>query len=313
MNDETTRLLNETTGNTQKAAPAQQNTSAASAKGKKAQGKSFDAAMYAAGGAVAGAAVGAAVTATAAKNEDPILDVEKPEESPEATVETPAEEQVILANDEGVRYAHVEADNFNDAFAQARSQVGAGGVFEYEGRLYGTYTAAEWNDMSAQERADYQARVNEVAPSHSSLPTQNNDTPHYAGVAESHAAPMHVQEVAHNTEMISAEPVDNEIHVLGVQTVQTTDGEIMNIAVVECQGDHALLVDVDNSGTMDCLVHDDNRDGYIQPEELHDISEAGIHVNDLLETQATQAGGYYYAANDDMPDYINDADSIMSV
>lgn len=112
--------------------------------------------------------------------------------------------------------------------------------------------------------------------------------------------------------MIAAEPADNEIRVLGVEAVED-NGQIINVALVECEGDQALLVDVDNSGTIDILIHDDNGDGRIQESEIHDISDAGLEVADLIQAQAAAEGDVLFTSNDDMPDYVNDADSIMSV
>ena len=237
------------------------------------------------------------------------------------TPETPAPEQAILANDEGIRYAHVNADNFNEAFAQAREQVGPGGVFEYNGRIYATYYAEEWNDMSSQERADFQSKVYEVAPTHHADPSHSSMA-HNSSVESIHHEPEIVAEnvqnntadaVPANAEMIAAEPVDNKIRVLGVETVQNDYGQIMNVALVECEGDQALLVDVDNNGSIDVLIHDDYFDGQIQETEVHDISGSGLEVADLLQAQAAQEGDIYYASCDDMPDYINDADSFVEV
>lgn len=257
----------------------------------------------AAGGFVAGAGVGVATTANASSTSH-----EAPSDAQtEETIESPAPEQVILANDEGIRYAHVDATNFSDAFAQARQQVGPGGVFEYNGRLYGTYYADEWNKMSTQEKADYQNRVNEVAPSHNHTSSQSADN----NIAVHHETTPEV--IPANAEMISQDPIDNEIRVLGVETVQNDEGEIMNVALVECEGDQAMLVDVDNNGTFDVLLHDDNGDGQIQEAEVHNIEQANLDVADLLQAQASQAGDMLYASNDDMPDYINDADSMMNV
>lgn len=282
----------------------------------------------AAGGFVAGAAVGGATMAAAQQPDETIIseEVSKPEdaanngeaeaktEEAAVTAETTAEgtiqnetpsvtpnpEQVILANDEGVRYAHVTADNFNDAFAQARAQVGAGGVFEYNGKLYGTYYADEWNEMSSSERAAYQSRVSGVAPTH------------HANTH--HANPHHAPEVIPtNAEMIDVEPVDNEIRVIGVDSFQDSNGQIMNVALLEADGDRALLVDVNNDGVMDVVIHDDNGSGDIQPEEMHDISGAGIELTDLMLSQADYSSEGLYVANDDMPDYYNDADMTMNV
>lgn len=303
MDNEVTRLIDD--GSAQKAQP----TSAPQPQSKGVKSKKTNPIAAVASGFVAGAAAGAATTMAAAT---PNIEGEVPtevqgEEKSEETPEIPIPEQAILANDEGLRYAHVDAANFNEAFAQARQQVGAGGVFEYNGRIYGTYYAEEWDDMSAQEKVDFQSRVNEVAPTHHS----QSQATHVAEVTDNVEVTPEVIPV--NAEMISAEPVDNEIRVLGVEAVQNENGQIMNIALVECEGDQALLVDVDNNGTMDVLLHDDNRDGMLQESEVHDISSAGLEVADLLQAQAAQEGDVFYASNDDMPDYINDADSIMTV
>lgn len=322
MDNETTRLINEEiTEKKQTVAPQMEQTKSEEARPSK-KGRTMAAA---AGGFVAGVAVGAAATSVASNTDDNVeisVDIENQDETltEDAVAESPKEEipapeQAILANDEGIRYAHVEADNFNDAYAQARSQVGPGGVFEYNGKIYSTYTAEEWNEMSADERAEYQGKIFENAPA----PAHHHSPSHAAASADvaehHHSAPQEasVEPIPTNAEMIAAEPVDNEIRVLGVEAVQNQDGQIMNVALVECEGDQALLVDVDNNGSIDVLLHDDNHDGYLQESEVYDVSGARLEVADLLQAQAAQEGDVFYASNDDMPDYINDADSIMTV
>lgn len=271
------------------------------------------------GGFAVGAVAGVVASAAASTPNDEHTETEEPQQ--EATVapneetsnseqeveaeiyeEVPAPEQVILANDQGIRYAHVDANNFSDAFAQARAQVGAGGVFEYNGKLYSTYYADEWNNMSNQERADYQSRVNEIAPKHQVV---THD------VAEHHETAPEV--IPANAEMLDVEPVNEEVRVLGVEAVQNENGSVMNVAILESGGDHALLVDVDNDGVMDVLLHDDNQDGVLQESEIYDVSDAGIEVNDLMQSQAAYDGEYLNATDDGMPDYVNDADSLMSI
>ena len=304
MNNEETRLINDEPINTE--TPVNSAPEKKSSKGK--------AVAAAAGGFVVGAAAGTA-TGVMASNHDVEVNPEDIEKQEDKTPETPEPEDVILANNEGIRFAHVEADSFEDAFAQAREQVGPGGAFEYDGKIYGTYYADEWNNMSNQERADFQSRVNDVAPTHHSTVAHNVTPTH---VAETHEPIIEHQEtreteVAHNAELVSEEPVNNEVRVLGVEAVQNDDGSIMNVALLENGGDHALMVDVDNDGMIEVFVHDDNFDGQIQDNEVHDIADAGIHVNDLLAAQAAQEGDYLAASDDGMPDYINDADSVMEV
>lgn len=322
MNDETTRLINEDQAPV--GHPTVENVTTNSAQTSQKKDRNGKSVMSAAGGFVAGAAVGAGATAAASTKYDEAdlttevkekITAEEVVEDP--TPETPAPEQAILANDEGIRYAHVDAENFNDAYAQARVQVGPGGVFEYNGKIYSTYTAEEWNEMSAAERAEYQGKIfeNTPAPQHHSA-SHTSVATDIAGHQEQiniEATSGNNEAIPANAEMIAVEPVDNEIRVLGVEAVQNDYGQIMNVALVECEGDQALLVDVDNNGSIDVLIHDDNFDGQIQESEIHDISGAGLEVADLLQAQAAQEGDVYYAACDDMPDYINDADSIMTV
>ncbi len=318
MDNETTQLLNENIAPKEqvKEQPAA-NASTPHAPQKEAKKGRTTAA--AAGGFVAGAAVGVGATAAAHTQSQPletaeeIVDkAEEVAEKPEEVVVAPEPEQAILANDEGIRYAHVDADNFNDAFAQARDQVGPGGVFEYNGKIYATYVAEEWNEMSAQERADFQSKVFETAPSHHAPHSHSQATE--TVTAHNEAIPETNSETTpHNAEMIAAEPADNEIRVLGVEAVQNEQGQIMNVALVENNGDQALLIDVDNNGTIDVLLHDDNSDGILQESEVYDISDARLEVADLLQAQVAQQGDIYYASTDDMPDYINDADTFVEV
>lgn len=316
MTDESTRLINEepmknvganngATNSANGMANEPKSGNMKSAGGKVAAG--------AAGGFVAGAAVGVAGSAFAAGTETA-------PEAPvtEEQVETPSEQEAILANDEGVRYAHVEnAANFGEAFAQARAQVGPGGVFEYNGRVYATYTAEEWNNMSASERTDFQSSLGLPTPEHhapqyhpATTPVDTHDSNgHYASadVTETH------ETVAHDAQMLDVEPVDAEVQVIGVETVETADGP-MNMALISVEGEAALLVDITGDGVMDVLVHDDNENGTIEAGEVHDISLAGIQFNELEACVDTQNGDSYLASYDDgLPDYTNDADMSMTV
>lgn len=66
------------------------------------------------------------------------------------------EPEVVVddAVDAGVDFAEGVNDDmsFNEAFAAARAEVGAGGAFEWRGQIYGTYYADEWEAMSDSEK-----------------------------------------------------------------------------------------------------------------------------------------------------------------
>lgn len=60
-------------------------------------------------------------------------------------------------NEENVPMATCVDDGmtFSQAFSAARLEVGPGGVFEWHGKLYGTFTADEWAKMTAEQRHDF--------------------------------------------------------------------------------------------------------------------------------------------------------------
>lgn len=217
---------------------------------------------------------------------DTVASSNNQEPAPIDPAQSPAAAEVILATDEGVRVAQVDdSASFAQAFADARAQVGPGGVFEWRGKVYGTYYKEEWDNMSSTERAEYQSRID-----YDDVRQHDN----------------HTQASMHHT----SQPVvtnDDEIRVLGVETVQGPNGQPMTVAGLESDNDQALLVDIDNDGQFDVLLHDDNGDGQLQENEVYDISSANVEVADLEQATANQ-NGMQYASNDGMPDYMNDAD-----
>ena len=86
---------------------------------------------------------------------------EQPVEQP---VEQPAEDPIVyqigdikVTIDSDIKIASEVNDDmsFNEAFAAARAEVGAGGAFIWQDKVYGTYVTEEWEAMTAEERAAY--------------------------------------------------------------------------------------------------------------------------------------------------------------
>ena len=275
---------------------------------------------YAAGGFAAGLASGVAGSAIASNSVESNMAevVETPENTAEVTVEptattysqtsvvdesiyaTPDPEDVLLATDEGVRIAQVDDNaSFAEAFADARAQVGPGGAFEWRGHVYNTYYAEEWNNMSAEERAEYQAKIDyETIAGDATEPVNVTNNTHYADQPA----------IASDAEMVDNDDNTDDVKVLGVEAVEDEYGNQMTIAAIEVEGEQALLVDVDNDGTMDALIVDENYDNQIDPNnEIFDIEDCNIETNDLIQ-MSMQNNDVYYASNDNMPDYMNDAD-----
>ena len=275
-------------------------------------------AAYAAGGFAAGLASGVAGSAFASNSVESNMAevVETPENTTEATVEpaattysqtsvvdesiyaTPEPEDVLLATDEGVRIAQVDDNaSFSEAFADARAQVGPGGAFEWRGHVYNTYYAEEWNNMSAEERAEYQSKIDYATIAGDTNNNVVEETPY-----------VEQNSMASNTEMVDNDTESDSVKVLGVESVEDEYGNQMTIAAIEVEGEQVLLVDVDNDGTMDALIVDENYDNQIDPNnEIYDIQDCNIESQDLIQ-MSMQQNDVYYASNDGMPDYMNDAD-----
>lgn len=54
--------------------------------------------------------------------------------------------------------------SFSEAFEAAREDVGPGGIFVWQGKVYSTYYAEEWEAMTPTERAEFIAGVRNAVP-----------------------------------------------------------------------------------------------------------------------------------------------------
>lgn len=203
--------------------------------------------------------------------------------------------------------------SFGDAFAAARAEVGAGGVFLWHGQLYNTYTAEEWQSMSDAQR---DAFADDVQPYLGQQTAQvHHTTTHTTSHVETSHTDEHVQP-ATLTEDVAAEP---EVHFLGVET-REVNGQTINVGHMTVDQVNVALVDVDNDQVFDVRVVDANSNSQVdEGDDFADISTQGLHVSDFqmlsdLEQTETNDGQFEQACNvqedlaPDMPDYMNDAD-----
>jgi hypothetical protein len=227
---------------------------------------------------------------------------------------TPNHSEVLshpeLVDDEVPVATSVTSDmTFGQAFAAARAEVGPGGVFEWHGNLYGTYTAEEWNSMSASEQAEYgehfawnqiDHQQSDVAPQDAQLADNTTVT---AEVADDDIVVTHVDQpseaqqdgdlVATATEEPAAGSNDSEVVILGV-THDADSG--MNVGGMVVDGHEIVLVDVDGDMKFDVAVEDVNHNGQLDEQDLmQDISHDNITV-DMLQQNTTD----HYAANTGM-------------
>ncbi|WP_428658386.1 hypothetical protein [Runella sp.] len=76
-----------------------------------------------------------------------------PEPEPVATPVLPDEIKIAEVSDDS---------EFKDAFIEARDQVGPGGLFEYKGQWYSTYSIEEWNVMPKDMQTEFTNRIEPI-------------------------------------------------------------------------------------------------------------------------------------------------------
>lgn len=266
---------------------------------KNGNGVKMSAAVF--GGAVAGSAAtfgGQAVAASIPEGVSVTDESNSPDEIPATTENSTMAAPVAQVNDEM---------SFSQAFASARQQVGPGGVFSWHGKVYGTYYKEEWDSMSADEKAEYQASVDyDHVPNHEyhndvAQHTTQTDVSENNNIETQHNKPEadSPYETTHNT---SDDSADMDIHVISVEHDVNMNGQNVDVAVIEVDGHQGLLVDVDHDGIVEGAIVDFNDDGQVQEDEISpDLSESQIQMPQMSD------GDMYMAMNDDMPDYTNDA------
>lgn len=200
--------------------------------------------------------------------------------------------------------------SFGEAFAAARAELGAGGVFEWRGNLYGTYTADEWNELHPEEAAEAddvdvaQTVTPEPAGEEPAAPEQGEpaaeDEP--APAAEEPAVEVAEADGMPDEPVEPAEPAgagDDEVVILGVSNVEMEDGSEVVVGSMTVDGNEVVVIDVDNDGVFDGMIADTNGDGTIDASEVIDIQDSGLTVEQFAgmaeaesEPELADEGGY---------------------
>ena len=195
--------------------------------------------------------------------------------------------------------------SFGEAFNAARAEVGAGGVFEWHGYIYSTYTEDEWNGMSQTERDEYGSHFSwngSAANDEVQVTGTGSGSAHHADGSAHHAdGGAHIPESgAHNDNLAAADEPDytqgtghGEAEVVAVSNDDVDDGEVQILGVEHDANtgftyaqlnydDHdAVLVDINGDNTFDVLAVDANDDHHISDNEIMDISGHDITAQSL--------------------------------
>ena len=211
-----------------------------------------------------------------------------------------------LSASDAIKVAEVDdAMSFKEAFEAARSQVGAGGVFTWHGKVFNTYTAAEWQAMSNEERQLFAEQVKpevsaaEVDTKQLAQETSSEDVQ----VAEAPAVDDDVQisanqgyDVEHTTQQHNGAELqattwnslaqeDNDVRVIGFKDVEISGGRSVAMQELEINGQRVAIIDVDRDGNPDLAMTDLNHNRQMDEGEVIDL-----HTGEAITFDNNDAG-----------------------
>lgn len=155
--------------------------------------------------------------------------------------------------DNGLKVANVEQNmSFSQAFAAARAEVGPGGVFHWHGGIYNTYTEAEWNAMTVEQKHDFAQQVKPEI-SADEIPTPTDGNTHI--IVEHH--------VYHHVDHSANEVHANEDVQVASQQANDSDSDVHIVGYGEVRGHSAVALDMDSDGQADVAIIDVDDSGDI--------------------------------------------------
>ncbi|WP_435356142.1 hypothetical protein [Emticicia sp. SJ17W-69] len=150
----------------------------------------------------------------------------------QAALEVPVKDGIIKPS-ENVCIAIVnDGMDFETAFNTARTEVGPGGVFSWNGNVYNTYYKEEWMSLSLEQRQDFLHDIGFSPINH--LQNTNNDL----SIVEE---PTHFIETTLNGHRVVGVDVDN-------------DGIIDSIVYATVDGTKIMIVDSHGNEALDTII-----------------------------------------------------------
>jgi hypothetical protein len=177
--------------------------------------------------------------------------------------------------------------SFSEAFAAARHEVGAGGVFEWHGNVYGTYYANEWQGFSDEYQnafSSYPYNIeHEAAHSEIEYDLEHPLSDYNISVID--------EESLLTPEYAEVAVVSAVVEGMNVEFVDIDLDGTYDIAVINATGNH---------GNQEILVIDDG----ITIDQIHQIQDSPVFVTDNPAYDSIA----YDTSSDHLADFENNAD-----
>lgn len=152
--------------------------------------------------------------------------------------------------------------SFDDAFLNARSYLGAGGVFNWNNERYSTYFSEEWDSMDASDKQSYNDAIKEIPEfaldaneiiDASDIEVFEVDSPNYESIQDNLMFDMGDVKVYENidpeTELPGFEEStsDNEVEMVEVEIDSTDAIEEIELEVEIAEDSNVVYVEVEES------------------------------------------------------------------
>ena len=177
--------------------------------------------------------------------------------------------------------------SFNQAFAAARQEVGAGGLFVWHGNTYGTYYANEWNAMTPEEHNQYWADVHHTTSGINEEIAQNDEG---TDVNADPASVSDPDELDDNG-LATAEPDElGDDNLATAEPDEPDDDGLAVVEPVELDDDGLATVEPDELGdddlaTVEPVELDD--DGLVAVEPVESDEDLDFDIDEPIVTEPT--------------------------
>lgn len=211
------------------------------------------------------------------------------DEAVDAIVDEVAEEEVLEEDavllPEPLQVADVDDSmSFGEAFAAARAEVGPGGVFQWHGNNYSTYTKEEWDNMDEEDRGEYMEQYYRTDMSEFEEvvedPTEAEIAASLDGREDVLVSHTTAVEVTVSEQETYTDPETGQ-QVIIEENVTVIDSDTIDVHAVsgEIDGHDAVYADVDEDGMADYKVVDMDDDGMVDADEVFDLHDGEVSMD----------------------------------
>ena len=180
------------------------------------------------------------------------------------------EDNEVAQQETELQVADVSDDmTFSEAFAEAREDVGAGGVFYWHGGIYSTFYKEEWDNMTPEEKHEFGELANDMFPVPENLEGAVRPWPVNDITEDSDTIGANRELGEHHTGKVDETEPKTDLKEEGAQEPgETVEVEPKVIDYDTIDGHLAMTVDVDGDDQADYLIVDADDSNTITPDDL---------------------------------------------